>query len=272
MNALNKKNVLVIGTGTMGEAVLQGILRQKTIARGKLFGMDIDAEKLARKAKKIGFKQCRNISDISKTDIIILAVKPQRMAKLIENIREYLDEQKLIISVAAGITTRQIEKQIGRNIPVVRAMPNTPAVIGRGMIVIACGSYTCGKHESVAQELLGSLGMVISLPEKHMNAVTAVSGSGPAYVFYLAEAMIQAGLQLGLDRYSSTVLTRQTLAGASELFLHSDSPPESLRKKVTSPGGTTEAAVKWMDEKGVKYNLVEAIKRAKLRGDELAKQ
>lgn len=272
MNSLKRKKIMVIGVGNMGEALIRGMLRLTKISRVNLIGLDIDAKKLDSKARKFGFRKANGFSDIKKADVIILAVKPQNMEELMSNIRGYLSEKKLLISVVAGITTRWIEKKVGKKIPVIRSMLNTPALIGEGMIVVARGTYAQRNHEFLAESLLSCSGKVISLAEKHMNSVTAVSGSGPAYVFYLAEAMIEAGISLGLDRRTSTVLTQQTLVGASRLLLCSKDSPEVLRKKVTSPGGTTEAALKWLEENLVKVNLIKAIHRAKTRGDELIKK
>lgn len=185
-------------------------------------------------------------------DIVLLAVKPQQMPVVLEAIAPRITRRHLVLSIAAGITTSVIEKFLTRGVPTIRIMPNTPALVGAGAAGVSRGRYATVRHENMARSILETVGIVVSVPEKLMDAVTAVSGSGPAYVFYLAEAMKQAGIELGLSATVADQLVRQTIRGAGLLLAQSPDEPQVLRQRVTSPGGTTEAALKVLESSRVK--------------------
>ena len=203
--------------------------------------------------------------------MVLLAVKPQHMMPVLEDVGPVIRSSQLILSIAAGITTRFIEKYLARGVPVIRIMPNTPALVGQGMAAIARGRFAKEPHERAARSIMETVGKVVTVSEKKMDAVTAVSGSGPAYVFYLAEAMRDAGVQLGLPWHVSDLLVRQTVKGAGALLAQSDEEARTLRQRVTSPGGTTESALKVMEKAGVRTIISKALARAAERSRELSR-
>ena len=204
-------------------------------------------------------------------NIILLAVKPQHMAHVLKEIGPVVRTSQLVLSIAAGVPTSFIEKFLGRGVPVIRIMPNTPALIGAGAAAMARGRWAKAAHEKTVESIFATVGSVVTVTEKHMDAVTALSGSGPAYLFYLAEAMQEAGSRMGLASHVADGLVRQTLKGASLLLAQSHEEPKTLRQRVTSPGGTTEAALKVLEQLRVKPAITKAIGRAQRRARELAK-
>lgn len=263
-----KKKLLIIGAGNMGEALIRGILLSKKLSPRCISVLDVDALKQKKICRKYHIQAAENFVAVQNSDIVILAVKPQHMHELVLNIRKFVDAKKLIISIAAGITTEWFNKRFNKRVRIIRSMPNMPVLVGEGMIAVARGKYASIRDASTACNLLASCGKTVQVPEKKINAVTAVSGSGPAYVFYLAESMIQAGIKIGLSEEEAAVLTRTTIAGAAALMKQGESP-EVLRKKVTSPGGTTEAAMKFMEKRKVKEHIVKAVQEAKFKAEKL---
>jgi pyrroline-5-carboxylate reductase len=206
-------------------------------------------------------------------DVIILAVKPQDLENVLrQEVCCGISEKKLLISIAAGVTTEYIESVVGRNVPVVRAMPNMPAVIGEAVTVICAGSAAAKRDIELSRQIFSTIGDVIEVEEKHMDAVTAISGSGPAYFFYFIEALAEAGEKLGLDTKTSEELATKTAIGSSKLLDELKEYPSLLRKKVTSKGGTTEAALKIFDDKAIKKIIEEATAAACARSKELSKK
>lgn len=272
MNLLKKKKIVIIGSGNIGTALVRGLVNSREIPRSHIFIFDIDARKSNAVARAYRVNIMKGYSFIASADIVILAVKPQHMEDCILRMREYLDENTLVISVAAGITTAWLAQKIGKKPRIIRSMPNTPALIGRGVIAITRGSYAKASDESTACALLQQCGSVVRVPERKMNAVTAVSGSGPAYVFYLAEAMVKAGRLLGLSEKESLLLTRETCAGASELMKQSTESPRMLRQRVTSPGGTTESAICWLEKNKVHKHITDAVRKACCRAGKIQKK
>jgi pyrroline-5-carboxylate reductase len=203
-------------------------------------------------------------------DVIVLTVKPQDMGSLLEQMGSSVRPGQLVISFAAGIRTSFIERRVADGIPVVRVMSNVPVLVDEAMSVIAPGSHAEDKHLAVAEDLLGSVGRVIRLPEVHLDAVTATSGSGPAYFFLLAEAMIDACILLGLSRDVATELIVQTMVGSAKMLRDTGKHPVVLREMVTSPGGTTIAAIRRLEEAGVRAAFLNAIDAARHRSAELA--
>lgn len=266
---MNKK-VVVIGAGNMGGAIVENIIKNGIREARQVTVIDTDRARRSRYAHTLGVHTNSSYAPVSKAQIIILAVKPQQMREAIGRIKRHIHAGTLVISVAAGVKTSWLEKAIGKKIPVIRSMPNLPALIGEGAIAVCRGKYAALRDERQARALLGSVGLVISIPERQMNAVTALSGSGPAYVFYLAEALYRAGRKAGLNGRQSDLLTRQTLLGASRLLCMSKESPEHLRAQVTSPGGTTEAAIRWMEKKNIKGVIAEAVRKARIRAEEIS--
>jgi pyrroline-5-carboxylate reductase len=207
---------------------------------------------------------------VADADVVIVAVKPADATAALESCADAVAESTLVLSIAAGITVRALEAAVpGR--PVVRAMPNTGTLVGRGATAIAAGSHASELDLALAERILGSVGIVVRVPEEHLDAVTGLSGSGPAYVFLVAEAMIDAGVLVGLPRDVSDALVRQTLLGAAALLEDGDVSPEAHRAAVTSPGGTTEAGIAVLEERGVRAAMIEAIEAATRRSNDLGR-
>ncbi len=274
----------VVGAGNMGEAFIGALIRSKVSAPSNLMVSDINTERLDYLNKTFGIATLTNNAVLfSECDIAILAVKPQVMDQVLKEITEekgytVIGDRKIVISIAAGITIKRLEKifytPLDKNstqkLPIIRVMPNTPALVLCGMSGMSGNAYTTTKDLEIAEMILSAMGKVITVEETDMDAVTALSGSGPAYIFYLTEAMIDAGIQLGFDPQTAHTLSINTIKGALKLMEEKGESPESLRHKVTSPGGTTEAAVKMLDAHSVKQIIIEAIAAAAERSRELS--
>lgn len=259
----------IFGAGVMGEALLSGLL-----AGGAQHGDVFITERREDRAEQIrerhGVAVLTNIEGARIADTLILVVKPQDMAALLAEISPELRTGALVLSLAAGITCETIEKGLPRGHPVVRVMPNTPALVDEGMSAIAAGVSCDQSHLSQAQRLMSSVGKVIEVPESYLDAVTAISGSGPAYIFYVVEAMIEAGVLLGLPRALSNELVVQTLVGAAAMLRDTGEHPTVLRENVSSPAGTTVAAIRQLDDHKVRAAFVTAMEAARDRSRELA--
>ena len=203
-------------------------------------------------------------------DVVLLAVKPQQMSAVLAPLKSAISNRTVFISIAAGMTTGRIEAELGGKARVVRVMPNTPALVGAGAAALAKGAHATDDDLTTAEAILGAVGITVRVEEKFIDAVTALSGSGPAYVFYVAEAMIKAGVAAGLDEALARKLAVQSVYGAGKLLVESGEKPEALRRKVTSPGGTTEAALKVMSERKLAEIFTEAIRAAEQRSRELS--
>jgi pyrroline-5-carboxylate reductase len=259
---LKNKAIAFIGAGNMAEALIRGLLAGKTVAPKQIIATDIRADRLELLAGQFGIR----IGPAGEADIIVLAVKPQQMSDALAQVAG----KHLLISIAAGIATSRIEKEIGGKPRVVRVMPNTPALVGAGAAALCKGRYASDDDLTTAEAILSAVGTTVRVEEKLMDAVTALSGSGPAYIFYVTEAMIKAGVRAGLNEELAKKLATQTVFGAAKLLAESDESPAALRQKVTSPGGTTEAALKVMSDRKLAGIFVEAVAAAAQRSRELS--
>lgn len=256
----------------MGEALLAGLLNKNAFDKKNITVSEKQEERtkfLKQKYPPITLVQ-NNQSLVENSSIIILAVKPQDVETLLEEISPSLTASHLLISIAAGIKISFIEKIVGKKIAIIRAMPNLPALIGEGMSAYSVSKNASQKDEKIAEEIFGSTGKVLKLEEDKLDAVTALSGSGPAYVFYMLEAMAEAGIKFGLTKEQAKTLSVQTIIGAAKMIEKGDCPVD-LREKVTSPKGTTEAALKILIDTKWKEVLIQAIKKAEERSKELSK-
>ncbi len=262
-----------IGAGNMATALAKGLLESGAIEAENIYASDVDEKrrKLFARATSANIGE-DNSAVLRDADIIVLAVKPQHIADVLKEIGPIFEERHLVISIAAGIKTAYIEKFIRNGVRLIRAMPNTPMLVGAGAAAICKGKWATDADLEVARRIFESSAVVATVEEKDMGAVTALSGSGPAYFFYLAEAMIQAGIELGLSKDNAASLAAQTALGAGKMLAESGQPPEELRRRVTSPGGTTQAAVASMETAGVAASIVEALKAAARRSEELGRQ
>lgn len=264
--------IVFIGAGNMAEALVRGLLAAGVARAEEVWVTDIAPVRLEHFRTRYGVGGgSDNAAAARMADTLVLAVKPQQLAAVCAELAGALARDPLVISIAAGIPTARIEQWLGGAARVVRAMPNTPALIGAGVTAIAPGRHATDADLDRAQHLLGAAGTVVRVPESAMDAVTAVSGSGPAYVFYLAEAMREAAARLGLAPEVADALVRRTILGAGRLLeAEAATPPEELRRRVTSKGGTTEAAIGALEERRVREAFVAAIAAAAARAKELS--
>ena len=261
--------VALLGGGKMGAALVGGLLDGGWEA-DTLSIAEIDGER--RVALEQQFPKVRVVPSaawaVADADVVVVAVKPGDVAATLETASPALDAATLVVSIAAGVTIATIEELVpGR--PVVRAMPNTPALVGIGASAIAGGTQALPEHLDLAERLLGSVGIVVRVGEPALDAVTGLSGSGPAYVFLVAEAMIEAGVLVGLGRDIATQLVVQTVLGSATLLAQDPSGPEALRAAVTSPGGTTASGLRELESHGLRAAILDAVSAATLRSREL---
>lgn len=268
----NRASLGFIGAGNMAEAIARGVIRSGLYPASELCAAD------PTPARQQVFKQDLRIPCVADSTeaaatalIVILAVKPQTMEEALHQIKPALNTDTLIISIAAGITTGYIEKTLGGTPRVVRVMPNTPMLVGEGMTGIAPGKNATDADIITAERIFSAGGKTIRTSEDLINAVTALSGSGPAYVFYLVETLAAAAAKLGLPEDQAALLARQTVIGSAHLLQQSKDSPAELRKKVTSPGGTTQAAIESLQNGGLPTLIDNALKAAEQRSKELAK-
>jgi len=260
--------IAVLGAGKIGESLIAGLVSSgwtDIVATAR------SAERLAEIAERYGVDTTVSNADaVRGASVVVIAVKPQDIEALLAEIAGAVQASHTVISIAAAIPTGLIERHLGDGIPVVRAMPNTPATVHEGMAGIAAGSHAREEHLAVAEDVLAHVGRSVRVPESQMDAVTAVSGSGPAYFALLAESMIEAGILLGLSREISTDLVVQTMLGTAKLLRDEKMHPVELRETVTSPGGTTIAAIRELEQAGVRAAFLNAIQAAMVRSKELA--
>ena len=261
----------ILGTGRMGEALLGGLLRSGWAQPDQIRCTVRRAERARELRETYGVQaDTDSAAAAAAADVLVLAVKPQNMRDLLRDIGPKIHEGQTVISVAAGVTTSFVDGLIPGDTPIVRVMSNVPVLVDEAMSVVAPGRFAGSEHLRVAEEILSHVGRVIQLPEEQLDAVTALSGSGPAYFFLLAEAMIDAGILLGLNRDVATDLIIQTMVGSAKMLRDTGRHPVELRESVTSPGGTTISAIRVLEEERVRAAFLNAIEAAKRRSRELA--
>jgi pyrroline-5-carboxylate reductase len=266
------RNVALLGGGKMAEALISGLIRSGGRTADELMVTARRDERARELAGKYGIAASLDNAEAARwANVLILMAKPQDMEGLLGQIREHVTTDDLVVSFAAGIRTSFVEKHLPNEIPVVRVMSNVPVMVDEAMSVVATGRHAGEEHLAVAEELLGYVGKVLRLKETHLDAVTATSGSGPAYFFLLAEAMIEACILLGLSRDVATDLIVQTMLGSAKMLRDTGKHPVELREMVTSPGGTTISAIRHLEEAGVRAAFLNAIDAAKKRAEELAR-
>jgi pyrroline-5-carboxylate reductase len=260
--------IAILGGGKIGEALLSGLLRGERTA-SDIVVSEKHPERASYLAETFGVQVADVASAVKQASTLLVAVKPQDIGTLLGEIAPVIEGRHLLVSVAAGVTTARLERALPDGVAVVRCMPNTPALVDQAMTAIAPGSHATDEHLAVAESLLGCVGRVVRVPESQLDAVTALSGSGPAYFFYLVEAMIDAGILLGLPRTLAAELIVQTAIGSAVMLRDSGEHPVQLREAVTSPGGTTIAAIRELEVHGVRAALLAAIEAAAIRSREL---
>ena len=269
MKSLDGMTIGVIGAGTMGQALIKGLLAQG-LPRRRLRAADPSPAIRNAIARRFGIALTDdNLRVVRNADVVILAVKPQEMPDVTAQLAPRLTRRQLVISIAAGITLQWLQARL-RNAPVIRVMPNLPATVGCGFSAIARARAATRRHRAIALELFGAVGDVMELPERYLDAITAVSGSGPAYVFFLVQAWEEAARRLGLPASVAERAIRQTLKGSAKLLAANREPAWALVQQVASKGGTTEAALRVLAKRRVAAHLVEALRSAARRSQELS--
>ncbi|MEW6059247.1 MAG: pyrroline-5-carboxylate reductase [Actinomycetota bacterium] len=268
---MNDRKVAFLGGGKMGEALVSGLIR----SGGRGVDEIVVTCRRQERAKELGDRYGITVTQsnpeaVAWAETLVLMVKPQDMEALLGQIAGHVRPDQLVVSFAAGIRTSFVEKHLPELVPVVRVMSNVAVLVDEAMSVVAAGAHAEDSHLAVAEELLGYVGKVLRLPEVHLDAITATSGSGPAYFFLLAEAMIEACILLGLSRDVATELIVQTMLGSAKMLRDTGRHPVELREMVTSPGGTTIAAIRVLEETGVRAAFLNAIDAARSRSAELA--
>jgi pyrroline-5-carboxylate reductase len=273
MIMVTSKKIGIIGGGNMGTALLKGLLQSGQFDANQLMVSDISQQRLQylHNTYKVS-TFTRNEEVATGSDVLILAVKPQQVEDILGQISAHIEHLPLLISVAAGVDIATIEKGLGKPAPVIRVMPNTPALVLAGASAVAGGTYADVDHLAMARVLFESVGLVVDVDESNMDAVTGLSGSGPAYILLFMEALIDAGVLVGLPRQTARDLAVQTTLGAAKLLLDSHIHPGALKDQITSPGGTTIHGLAILESGGIRGMLMQAVAAATERSRELGKK
>ncbi|MHB1699656.1 MAG: pyrroline-5-carboxylate reductase [Acidobacteriaceae bacterium] len=264
--------VAILGAGKMGGILLQAFLKNNLIAADSLFATVQHAERAMALSAQFGMDvSIDNLAAAKQADIILLGVKPTQVPALIDHIRPALTPGKLILSIAASVQTHAIEHAAGHDIAVIRAMPNTPSMLAAGITALCRGRFVTEDQLATAQRIFQTVGRTVIVDEKHMDAVTGLSGSGPAFIYIIIEALAEAGVNVGLPRDIATLLAAQTTFGSAKMVLETGYHPALLKDAVTTPAGCTVDGILELEEGGLRVTLIKAVKRATQRAKELAK-
>jgi pyrroline-5-carboxylate reductase len=260
----------LIGCGKLGEGLLSGMLGSQLIPVHRVEATVAHQPRADYLAEKYGVKaHTKNAQAVAGADLVLVGLKPQQVKGFLHDVKKVLRKDAVVISAAASVTTALIERELGHPVRVVRAMPNTPCLIRQGMTALAAGHHATPEDVSLAREIFGSMGRTVVVDEKHMDAITGLSASGPAYVYMIIESLAEGGVKLGLPRELSTELSAQTLLGASALVLHTGEHPAKLKDVVTTPAGCTIDGLLELEEGGLRVTLIKAVVRAAQRAKEL---
>jgi len=261
--------IAILGAGKMGEALASGLLRAGVVGPGEIVAAVRRDDRAKQLRDGYGIEVMTAAEAARRAQTLVITVKPQDMGGLLDEISPVVTPAALVISVAAGITTAFIGGRLSGDVPVVRVMSNTPVLVDEAMSVISPGRHATEQHLRRAEELLRPVGKVLRIPEAQQDAATALSGSGPAYVYFLVEAMVDAGILLGMPRTDALEMVKQAVYGAATMLRESGEHPVLLREAVTSPGGTTISAIRELERHGVRAAVLSAIEAARDRGREL---
>jgi len=269
--SLKGKKVAVLGAGKMAGILMQALLKEQILSPQHTRATVAHEDKAKTLSAKFGVPVgTNNIEAIKGADIIFIGVKPQVVAGVIDEIREHVTPKQLIISVAASVPNSLIEKGLAAEVPVIRAMPNTPCLVGAGMTALAKGRHANSEHLDMAAAMFNVVGRTVIVDEKHMDAVTALSASGPAYIYIILESLAEAGVKVGLPRDIATLLAAQTALGAAKVVLETGDHPPLLKDAVTTPAGCTIDAIMELEEGKLRVTLIKAVVKATQRAKELA--
>ena len=267
---LSDKKLAVLGTGKLGGILLRAYLKQELFSAKRVTATVKHAEKAAAMAKELGVSVTTdNRKAVSGADIVLLGVKPQVVGDVLKEIAPELTEKSLVISVAASVPTSYIEQRLGGKVPVVRAMPNTPASVGCGMTGICRGAHAGAEHLETARAMFNAVGRTVVVDEKNMDAVTGLSASGPAFAYIILESLAEAGVKVGLPRDVATLLAAQTMKGAASVVLETGDHPALLKDAVTTPAGCTIDGIMELEEGKLRVTLIKAVVKATSRAGEL---
>jgi pyrroline-5-carboxylate reductase len=267
------KTIAFLGAGNMAEALVKGLLRAGVAAPQEILCSDRRAERGPELQKAYGIRFTQdNAAAAREASIVVLSVKPQVMNKLLDEISPCLDPSKLVISIAAGVPIAAIERKVGHGVRIVRTMPNTPALVGAGATALAAGEHATEADLEQAKALFEAVGKAVVVDEPLLDAVTGLSGSGPAYIFLVIEALSDAGVKVGLARQQSQELAAQTVLGSAKLLIETGEHPGRLKDQVTSPGGTAIAGLHTLEAGGLRTTLMNAVEAATKRSRELGKK
>lgn len=267
---LRNKQVGFLGAGNMGEALIHGLLHGHLCRPEQIFCSDVRAERLKIIREKYGVRGTTHNSEVVKqSDLIVLAVKPQIMKQVIEEVAKYLDLKKLIISIAAGVPLDAIESCAGKELKLIRVMPNICVSVREGASAISAGRHAQKEDLMIAKTIFDSVGKSIFIDESLLDAVTGLSGSGPAYIFLIVDALADAGVKVGLSRDDALLLASQTVLGAAKMLIETGEHPGKLKDMVTSPGGTAIAGLHTLEQGGVRTTLINAVEVATQRSKAL---
>ncbi|MGQ9611006.1 MAG: pyrroline-5-carboxylate reductase [bacterium] len=270
---MNNEKIGFIGIGNMGEALLRGVIDSSLFSPDSILASDINKEKLNFLSKELGINAIENNCElVRKSDIILFALKPDIINKVLSEVSSELRKPKWCISIAAGISISMIEEKLPEGLAIVRVMPNTPAMVREGMSAISLGRYANEEHLDKAKQIFQAVGKVIVVQEKYMDIVTALSGSGPAFIFLIIESLIDAGVQLGLSRSDASIMAVQTVLGSSKMLIDTQEHPAILKNKVTSPGGTTAVGLYELEKGGVRASIINAVSAAANRSKQISSE
>ena len=271
VNDLAGKKIAFLGAGKMGGILLQALLEKRLLSAKSTCATVAHPDRAKALAAKLKVKVgTDNAEAVKGADIIVIAVKPQVVEEVVREISSHVTPRQLIVSVAASVPTSTIEKDLPPNVPVIRAMPNTPCLLGSGMTGLSKGKHASAKDVALACHLFNVVGRTVVVDEKHMDAVTALSASGPAYIYIILESLAEAGVKVGLPRDIATLLAAQTTLGAAQVVLETGDHPALLKDAVTTPAGCTIDGILELEEGGLRVTLIKAVMRATERAKQLA--
>jgi pyrroline-5-carboxylate reductase len=267
------KTIAFLGAGNMAEALIKGLLRAHVALPSEIIATDRRTERGGELSHKYGIRfEKENLVAVRAASIVVLSVKPQAMNKLLEEIKPGIDESKLVISIAAGVPIEAIERKVGHGVRIIRTMPNTPALVGAGATALSAGEHATEADLAQAKALFEAIGLAVVVDEPLLDAVTGLSGSGPAYIFLIIEALSDGGVKAGLARDQAQELAAQTVLGSAKLLIETGEHPGRLKDQVTSPGGTAIAGLHTLEAGGLRTTLMDAVEAATNRSRELGKK
>jgi pyrroline-5-carboxylate reductase len=266
----SQMRLAVLGAGKMGGILIEAFVKRGLVSPKNIFATVQHAGRERKSASQLGVTPTSNNREaVKKANVILLCVKPQTVGHVVDEIKHELSEKKLLISIAASVPTDYIERRLSTKVPVVRAMPNTPSMVGEGITAIARGKFASEKDVETAQKLFGAVGRTVVADEKNMDAITGLSASGPAFIYIILESLAEGGVKAGLSRELATLLAAQTALGAAKVALETGHHPALLKDTVTTPAGCTIDGILELEEGGLRVTLIKAVMKAAQRAKEL---